>query len=113
MNSPDKAATLAHYQALANAAQQAATFPAGPYLAGPKMQPRAERITTVTLSGVTYEVAIDGDSDTRQSWVDAIKIGGRWHHACEVLSCSFHLALSAQLMAEFAAEAAECFEVPA
>ena len=66
------------------------------------------RITDVTLNGVTYDVLWEQDTlndGTVELWVCAIRIADHWHDAEEVLSSSFTDALTAQLKAEFKAEA--------
>jgi hypothetical protein len=72
--------------------------------------PRTDHVDTVTLAGATHTVAWQGDADTGDVWVTAIKFGDVWHCAADVLAQEFHDALGVQLAAEFKVNAAQMGE---
>ena len=102
---PDHAAALAHYS---HQAALAAKLPAKivhTYTLRPTVLPKARQIVSVSLEGATHTVALDQDEDCGpEFWIDAIKIGGKWHSAVDTFRDDFIRALEKQVREDYAYE---------
>lgn len=87
--------------------QAAAKNAAHVYTLRPHVQPKPGAVVEVTFEGAKHVVALDQDEDQGPDfWIDAVKIGGVWHSACDTFRDDFIRALEKQVREDFAYEAA-------